>query len=59
MRRFPLAGPAGLALLLLRGPASADTPATTQWVLATACCGAGTKSYEFAGANAFGFGGTP
>jgi hypothetical protein len=33
MRRFPLAG---LALLLLRGPAAADTPATTQWVLATA-----------------------
>ena len=33
MRRFPLAG---LALLLLRGPAAADTPATTQWILATA-----------------------
>ena len=36
MRRFSLAGFAGLALLLLRGPAAADTPATTQWVLATA-----------------------
>ena len=36
MRRFPLGGPAGLALLLLRGPLAADTPATTQWVLATA-----------------------
>jgi hypothetical protein len=33
MRRFPLAG---LALLLLRGPAAAETPATTQWILATA-----------------------
>ena len=33
MRRFPLAG---LALLLLSGPAAADTPATTQWILATA-----------------------
>jgi hypothetical protein len=33
MRRTPLAG---LALLLLGGPAVADTPATTQWVLATA-----------------------
>ena len=33
MRRTPLAG---LALLLLAGPAVADTPATTQWVLATA-----------------------
>jgi len=36
MRRFPLAGPVGLALLLLRGPAVADNPETTQWVLATA-----------------------
>ncbi len=33
MRRIPFAG---LALLLLRGPAAADTPATTQWILATA-----------------------
>ena len=33
MRRFPLAG---LVLLLLRGPATADTPTTTQWILATA-----------------------
>ncbi|MFN7989851.1 MAG: hypothetical protein U0529_20430 [Thermoanaerobaculia bacterium] len=33
MRRF---GFASLALLLLQGPLLADTPATTQWVLATA-----------------------
>jgi hypothetical protein len=33
MRRAPLAG---LALLLLGVPAAADTPATTQWILATA-----------------------
>ncbi len=33
MRRLPLAG---LAFLLAGAPASADTPATTQWVLATA-----------------------
>ena len=33
MRRVHLAG---LALLLLRGPAPADPPATTQWILATA-----------------------
>ncbi|MBK8594242.1 MAG: hypothetical protein IPN83_01380 [Holophagales bacterium] len=36
MKRVPFAGAAGLALLLLRGPAAADTPATTQWILATA-----------------------
>ncbi len=36
MKRVRFAGPAGLALLLLRGPAAADTPATTQWILATA-----------------------
>ena len=34
MRRAPLVGLA--LLLLLGGPAAADTPATTQWILATA-----------------------
>lgn len=46
MRRLSLAGLAGLAFLLLRGPASADTPALTQWVLATAkATGRGGEEY--------------
>jgi hypothetical protein len=36
MKRVCLAGLAGLAILLLRAPAAAETPETTQWVLATA-----------------------
>lgn len=46
MRRLSLAGLAGVAFLLLRGPASADTPALTQWVLATAkATGRGGEEY--------------